>query len=733
MSSSIEFSEADELGDCDEERDSFLHPTFTLRKRRKKDDDTISISSLDQEQELPKRKKSLNKMASLSNVSAALSKVGKRCSALQKSISSSRFGSPVGMRAPSTASLARSASNVFGDTAISGRQSPGSQSLQESQGPVGWASSPFRKSSVSLGGRKTSATNLTPYKAPVPTPSKNRPTRYWAEVYSSVLNKLSSQEAKLQEAVYEIFIGEEDLVDDLKLIRKTYADSLIHLNILTPAEESLVFGRMSSLLPLHQMFYDGLKRQQCKDGFWFEIGASVDKWVNSIEDAYVNYCSNLIETKSFLDKKQTEDKNFSDFLQRCIESPFSRKLELWSFLDVPRSRLVKYPLLFKQVLKYSGDQDDIRILTECISKLESIISTVDKSMAKAKCMKSISSMEFMTPSPPECVLTASEEVMCGVLRNGRGTKVVVFLLDTALVVGRQVSRPGGAKVTQVTRDPFPTSCLVCTDLQDPSVSQDSGQRPGSFHRTFTNGNPSKNSFRLTNGDDFDSENNSRSVTLTAPDEHAKKQWIGAISKAIAKSKERPAMPSKPMSVVDSKARVRTSPRLLNKKFSKQFSNIATSSPKLLSASKLISTPKIRSSSTMKLISMISPTKTSSLRKKMFAEKNSLSNSALEKVQSGGVKKIRSKPKRNDENQFRGGLAEVQAALHMTNGYSSKSLSKLQTGTKSRRMLQILEESNGKCTTGSLEHLKVENELSSPRYTTRSTKKLSKSMNDLLMA
>ena len=83
-----------------------------------------------QEQELPKRKKSLNKMASLSNVSAALSKVGKRCSALQKSISSSRFGSPVGMRAPSTASLARSASNVFGDTTISGRQSPGSQSLQ---------------------------------------------------------------------------------------------------------------------------------------------------------------------------------------------------------------------------------------------------------------------------------------------------------------------------------------------------------------------------------------------------------------------------------------------------------------------------------------------------------------------------------------------------------------------------------------------------------------------------
>ena len=36
--------------------------------------------------------------------------------------------------------------------------------------------------------------------------------------------------------------------------------------------------------------------------------------------------------------------------------------------------------------------------------------------------------------------------MCGVLRNGRGTKVLVYLLDTALVVGRQVSRPGIGKV-----------------------------------------------------------------------------------------------------------------------------------------------------------------------------------------------------------------------------------------------------------------------------------------------
>ena len=34
--------------------------------------------------------------------------------------------------------------------------------------------------------------------------------------------------------MYELYNGEDDLVEDLKLVRKTYADSMIHLNIIKP-------------------------------------------------------------------------------------------------------------------------------------------------------------------------------------------------------------------------------------------------------------------------------------------------------------------------------------------------------------------------------------------------------------------------------------------------------------------------------------------------------------------
>ncbi len=39
---------------------------------------------------------------------------------------------------------------------------------------------------------------------------------------------------------------------------------------------------------------------------------------------------------------------------------------------MPRSRLVKYPLLLKQVVKYSDDTDDIRLLQAAITSLEKV-------------------------------------------------------------------------------------------------------------------------------------------------------------------------------------------------------------------------------------------------------------------------------------------------------------------------------------------------------------------------
>ena len=80
------------------------------------------------------------------------------------------------------------------------------------------------------------------FRPPQPTPNKQRPTRYWSEQYSHQCSLLSKDEVKLQEAIYEIACGEEDLVEDMQLVQKTYAESLLQLNILSADEVRVSFS-----------------------------------------------------------------------------------------------------------------------------------------------------------------------------------------------------------------------------------------------------------------------------------------------------------------------------------------------------------------------------------------------------------------------------------------------------------------------------------------------------------
>lgn len=86
--------------------------------------------------------------------------------------------------------------------------------------------------------------------------------------------------------------------------------------------------------------------------------------------SYTPYCSNQVKAKALLDQKK-QDRRVQDFLQRCLQSPFSRKLDLWNFLDIPRSRLVKYPLLLREILKHTpNDHSDRQCLDEAVSKTQ---------------------------------------------------------------------------------------------------------------------------------------------------------------------------------------------------------------------------------------------------------------------------------------------------------------------------------------------------------------------------
>jgi hypothetical protein len=370
-----------------------------------------------------------------------------------------------------------------------------------------------------------SKSNEKSYKRPVAgyttgksTPVNRRLSSYWYEtVDADKVQELNKKELDRQEAIYELFKGEEDLVSDLSMVRNTYKKSMEKLAILTEKDLNQIFGHVDRLIPLHQSLVNAMNANRLPDGTTNDVGQAVLQWIPKLT-GYISYCANQVYAKALLDVKRQEPKVY-DFLQRCQDSPFSRKLDLWSFLDVPRSKLVKYPMLFRSIQKVTPiDHDDHFYMEKAIQEVNNIIERVDRETGRAKCQFIKDKLEYVDDKQRSSLIQISTSVICdGKLKNAKGSKLHVFLFDKILVLTRPISRDGQLYY-QVYRDPIPVADLISDD------SSDSDSSNGSFRSPFSSSHSDKRSFRIN----VQHATNGRSYTLTANDEHDKRQWMLSI-------------------------------------------------------------------------------------------------------------------------------------------------------------------------------------------------------------
>ncbi|XP_004588545.2 neuroepithelial cell-transforming gene 1 protein isoform X2 [Ochotona princeps] len=358
----------------------------------------------------------------------------------------------------------------------------------------------------------------------VPTPAKRRSSVLWSEMFdSSMKESLTTREIKRQEAIYEMTRGEQDLIEDLKLARKAYHDPMLKLSIMSEEELTHIFGDLDSYIPLHEDLLARIGEATKPDGTVEQIGHILVNWLPGL-NAYKGYCSNQLAAKALLDQKK-QDPRVQDFLQRCLESPFSRKLDLWSFLDIPRSRLVKYPLLLKEILRHTPkDHPDVQLLEEAVLIIQGVLSDINLKKGESECQYYIDKLEYLDEKQKDPRIEASKVLLChGELKNKNGHKLYIFLFQDILVLTRPVTR-NERHSYQVYRQPIPVQELVLEDLQDGDV-----RMGGSFRGAFGNSDKAKNIFRVR----FQDPSPGQSHTLQANDVFHKQQWFNCIRTAIA--------------------------------------------------------------------------------------------------------------------------------------------------------------------------------------------------------
>uniref|UniRef100_A0A7N6FFU3 Neuroepithelial cell transforming 1 n=1 Tax=Anabas testudineus TaxID=64144 RepID=A0A7N6FFU3_ANATE len=363
-----------------------------------------------------------------------------------------------------------------------------------------------------------------------PTPTKRRNSTLWSETLDiHQKSTFSTKEIKRQEAIYELYRGEQDLIEDLQLARKAYHDPMLKLSIMTEEELAHIFGDLDAYIPLHEDLLIKLTEGTGPNGTVAEIGQIVINWLPGL-NAYKNYCSNQLAAKALLDQKK-QDKRVQDFLQRCLESPFSRKLDLWSFLDIPRSRLVKYPLLLREILRHTPpDHSDVASLEKAITIIQEILSEINVRKGESECKYYIDKLEYLDEKQRDPLIDNCKTLLChGELRNKSGSRLHVFLFSELLVLTRPVTR-NDRSCFQVYRQPIPVRDLALEDLQDGEI-----RMGGSFRGAFTSGEKAKNIFRVSSVD----PSHGQSHTLHVNDVYHKQQWLNCLRTAMTQQQGAP--------------------------------------------------------------------------------------------------------------------------------------------------------------------------------------------------
>ncbi|XP_065315462.1 rho guanine nucleotide exchange factor 3-like [Gordionus sp. m RMFG-2023] len=264
----------------------------------------------------------------------------------------------------------------------------------------------------------------------------------WVETIDADLQlRLQPQEIRRQEAIHEFYTGEIDTLADLNCLRSVYLDSLKCLALIKNEEIEITFRTLLQILPVHKEMIKHIESiRDPNTKIVHSIGAILYNWVSTL-NCYIDYCGNLGNLRNLLEKKFKQEVKVRDFLERCQNSPFSRRLDIWSFIDLPRTRLVKYPLLFKQILKLTPEtHEDYNLIKLSIKEVEKFIRLIDRKIGYNKCLAITQNLEYTHDFQKHTEIRKAQQLICsGMLKNQKGIKLQTFLFDNIFLMTRASS------------------------------------------------------------------------------------------------------------------------------------------------------------------------------------------------------------------------------------------------------------------------------------------------------
>jgi len=247
------------------------------------------------------------------------------------------------------------------------------------------------------------------------------------------------------DTVVELINTEDVYVQDLLITTQVFMDPLRKSDLLSAAEMNALFSNLEVITNLNKLFLTSMrdKYDQAQEPNAVMIGQCFVKMGDHFKH-YLAYCSNqplANETFNGLKKKNSP---VLQFLATCEADSRCRGLQLFSFLIKPVQRICKYPLLLRELIKYtSEDHPDYADLLKAREKIDEIVDYINEGKRSAEGMQKMLDIQNCIESCPPLVMPTRRflrEQTMELKKGGKPAEVILYLFNDLLVVAKGKSK-----------------------------------------------------------------------------------------------------------------------------------------------------------------------------------------------------------------------------------------------------------------------------------------------------
>ncbi|KAK2863116.1 hypothetical protein Q5P01_002649 [Channa striata] len=227
--------------------------------------------------------------------------------------------------------------------------------------------------------------------SPVPIPCQNT---LWQDLPavrdSGELEKLTPEECKYQESMFEVLTSETSYLRSLRVLIEHFVDSRELEETLIIIDKKTLFSNILRIEEVSESFLKDLEERIFEKVVFSDICDIIYYHGQHKFHAYIDYVRNQIYQEQVFTKLMKNNVAFASVITRLQESPQCQRLPFMSFLLLPFQRITRLKMLIENILKRTKEGTKAEeMASKALTSVSKIIDECNTEVGKMRRMEEL--------------------------------------------------------------------------------------------------------------------------------------------------------------------------------------------------------------------------------------------------------------------------------------------------------------------------------------------------------